>query len=489
MRISRKRALAVVAAMLSLAASSDAHAALRISKKPTQNVSCVSGMCVATARSAVLNAGDLASMLAGGDVTVSSAAVAKDIDVAASLSWVSSGRLTLDSYRSITFSKVVDVAGDGALTMTTDDGGNNGDLYFAGKGRVDFRDMTSSLIINGNSYELIRNIHDLAVLGDSEPYLAFARDSQAGHRTYSSAPVDSLDATVEGLGHTISGLKISVPAENDDPIGLVGTYTVTSRDTALRDLKLVDVNVQGGEAGQEIGALVGENDATLIGVSVTGQVENTSTNAIVGGLVGRNLGRIINSSASATVTVGPSSAAGGLAGVNLGDCPPSCIAIISQSYSDGSVTGGDSAFVGNLVGRNEGGWVLDCYSEGNATGGSGATVGGLMGTNEDNGTILPRLKRSYATTVVSAGSGSTLGGLLGQDIAQTRAMDTYWDLDTSDVSDPSQGAGNVPNDPGITGLTSVQLQSGLPAGFDASVWAQSPTINGGFPYLADNPPQ
>ncbi len=121
-----------------------AHAALRISKKPTQNVSCTSGVCVATARGAVLNAGDLVSMLASGDVTVSSASAAKDIEVAAALSWVSSNRLTLDSYRSITFSKVMDVAGSGALTLTTNDGGNDGDLYFTEKAASIFAICTAA---------------------------------------------------------------------------------------------------------------------------------------------------------------------------------------------------------------------------------------------------------------------------------------------------------------------------------------------------------
>ena len=37
------------------------------------------------------------------------------------------------------------------------------------------------------------------------------------------------------------------------------------------------------------------------------------------------------------------------------------------------------------------------------------------------------------------------------------------------------------NNPGITGLTTAQLQSGLPAGFNPSIWAESASINGGLP--------
>jgi hypothetical protein len=51
------------------------------------------------------------------------------------------------------------------------------------------------------------------------------------------------------------------------------------------------------------------------------------------------------------------------------------------------------------------------------------------------------------------------------------------------------GAGNIANDPGITGQTTAQLQAGLPAGFDPSIWAEDPGINNGLPYLIANPPQ
>jgi hypothetical protein len=42
---------------------------------------------------------------------------------------------------------------------------------------------------------------------------------------------------------------------------------------------------------------------------------------------------------------------------------------------------------------------------------------------------------------------------------------------------------------GLKGLKTRKLQSGLPAGFDPTIWAQSPSINNGFPYLIANPPQ
>jgi hypothetical protein len=90
---------------------------------------------------------------------------------------------------------------------------------------------------------------------------------------------------------------------------------------------------------------------------------------------------------------------------------------------------------------------------------------------------------------VSAGTGSSLGGLVGYDGSTAGSInDTYWDTDTSGISNLSQGAGNISNDPGITGLTTSQFQSGLPTGFNSSIWGENGTINDGFPYLLALPP-
>jgi hypothetical protein len=41
----------------------------------------------------------------------------------------------------------------------------------------------------------------------------------------------------------------------------------------------------------------------------------------------------------------------------------------------------------------------------------------------------------------------------------------------------------------VVGLATEQLQSGLPSGFDANIWAQNPKINNALPYLIGNPPE
>jgi hypothetical protein len=109
--------------------------------------------------------------------------------------------------------------------------------------------------------------------------------------------------------------------------------------------------------------------------------------------------------------------------------------------------------------------------------------------SHDGQVSLISLHSSYSTGALTAGSGSTIGGVIGSDQSIGGDLaNSDWDLDTSGIDDPSQGAGNIPNDPGITGLTDTQLKAGLPGGFDPAIWAQRSSINNGYPYLLANPP-
>src|SRR5690242_9662423 len=96
-----------------LAAAGAARADVMISSKATANMSCVSGVCSPTAAKAVLNVTDLANMLAGGDVTVTTGSGATNIVVKDGFSWTATSRLTLDAMQSVEFDKPVTVAGTG----------------------------------------------------------------------------------------------------------------------------------------------------------------------------------------------------------------------------------------------------------------------------------------------------------------------------------------------------------------------------------------
>jgi hypothetical protein len=107
-------------------------------------------------------------------------------------------------------------------------------------------------------------------------------------------------------------------------------------------------------------------------------------------------------------------------------------------------------------------------------------LGGLVGFFQN--TII---STSYSIGAVTGSNSGEVGGFIGL-LSTGSVSDDYWNKTTSNDKD---GIGHQKKFPGITGLTTEQLQSGLPAGFDPTIWAQSPSINNGFPYLISNPPR
>jgi len=535
-----------VAALLMSAGA--AQASVTISTNATQNMSCNAGICSPTAKKAVLNVNDLTNMLASGDVKITTGAGAVTITVESPFSWTSTSRLTLDATYNVSFRAAVTVAGQGAVTISYNDGGSGGDLLFFPGAKLDFWDTTSSLTINGRSYTLASSLSELADdFQQTGVFVALTRDYDASGKSYDSSPIHTLDGTFEGLGHAIKNLSVNL-TKRDNCVGLI---LVSDYGSAVRDLLVLNANVSTAQSDKWIGTIVGCGGGTIVNSTSQGIVSGPIA-SIIGGLAGTN-GDIVNSSADVTVAaiagglgkIPPN--AGGLVGwapsaiVNshatgsvtargwVGGVAGGAAFSIANSYASGSVTTGDgdaqhpcakrrirrarSVAAGGLVGVMSG-TVVSSFATGAVTGGHDAIVGGLSG--EDNPLAdVSTIENSYSTGSVQAGAAACVGGLagrggsieasysvgsvsgsadgktgglLGVDDSSGSKVQDYWDLDTSGISDPSQGAGNIPNDPGITGLTDAQLKSGLPAGFDPAVWGQSPSINNGYPYLLANPP-
>jgi len=465
-----------------------ASAFLHISKKATANVSCSAGVCAATAKQAVLNVSDLANMLASGDVTVQSGNLAQDIEIDAPLTWASTSRLTLDSYRSITFNRPVIVAGTGALTITTNDGGAGGDYAFVGKGHVEFWDENSDLNINGGSFFLVKNMRALVHAGNRRggDNIALMRNINAGGTTYGDAPIGDYGGWLEGLGNTISNLTVN-NSLNSGKLGLMRSYSPDFPLVAsIRDIRLKNFQITGTGSETKAGTLMGQSlGGSVHDVHVSeSSVSSTGVASEAGGLIGdAAAGTTSGSDSAAVISVGNNSSAGGLIGTQEQFGTP-----IDRSFATGAVSGGDNSKVGGLVGENIGAPITNSYATGSVSVGNSSQVGGLVGANEE-GNIPPSIGTSYSTGTVTGGIGALVGGSLGADVADSSISDLYWDLDTSGISDPSQGAGNVSNDHGITGVSDSQLKSALPAGFDRHVWGQDPSINNGYPYLLGNAPQ
>ena len=212
--------------------------------------------------------------------------------------------------------------------------------------------------------------------------------------------------TLDGLGHTISGLTISRTSTN-----LVGLFGYTSTASVIKNVGLTS----GSVAGQNyVGSLAGFSLGTIRNSYATGTVSGTSnmgglvgaletgtitSSYATGGVSGATAGGLVGLQNSGTISASYASGAvsgtlytGGLAGLNSGT--------VSSSYATSTVR--STQYSGGLVGLNSGTLSAD-YASGTV---SGSIAGGLVASN--TGTI----GTSYATGVVTGTSYA--GGLAGQ---------------------------------------------------------------------------
>jgi hypothetical protein len=468
--------LATTAALIALTASAS-HAAVTISSGATSNMSCANGICAPTATDAVLNVGDLESLLASGNVEVtttgSGGVQASDIAVSAGLAWNSGTTLTLDAYHSLAIGQLVSVKRRGGLAILTDDGGMNGTLSFPTGGRIAFGNTASALAINGTPYTLVKTISALATAVAANPggnyaLAGFYDASQDG--TYTSVPVPTpFTGTFEGLGNTIAHLSV-----NDTADLYVGLFAELDTGGTLRDLRMSSESVSGGNGW--IGGLVGFlNGGSIVESSTGGKLSAPASGpyGYAGGLVGLFEYGTIELSHSSSETVS-AFAAGGLAGLTDGGT-------IDQSFARVKASG--IAFSGGLVASNNNGStsIINSYALGTVKVSSEPNPGDVGGIS--GGVGSGNFQSTYSAATAEGGDSQTRGGFIGYLNFDETFSNCYWDTTRS-----KKGIGNDNSAPGLTGLTSKQLKSGLPAGFDPTIWAENANINDGLPYLTNNPP-
>ncbi len=510
-----------------------AQAALVVSKAQTSNVTCASGVCTATAADAVLNVKDLKRLLNAGDLTVASGSFAMDIDFATNLQWTKPHSLTLDSYRGIAIGVEITAQGPGGIALTTNDGGSGGDLVFTGAGAISFWSTANSLVVNGTAYTLVDSIETLAtgIAANPSGFYALSKSYNASaDGIYASDPVPTAFAgTFEGLGHAIDKLTLET-----SHVAQSGFFANVAAGGAVRDLDFTHASFVGNKAhvgmvaalnqgtitrvgadvsiqapgGSQGGGLVYTNAGTIVGCTVSGNIVATGSNSAMGGLAGINQGTILQSRSSAAVeahavggfayqngtgaTISLSSASGAVQIDGLGDIDSEAggfVALnggtIDQSFSTGAVNGGAGgqgghhghhpvfADAGGFASENTG-TISNSYSTGGVKGGAKSLAGGF--TNNSQGVIAT----SYSTGAVAKNRKT------GPGFAQAveNGANAYWDTDTSGTATGCTG-----DCVGVTGLTTAQLQSALPAGFDPALWTESAGINNGLPTLIANPPQ
>lgn len=286
-----------------------------------------------------------------------------------------------------------------------------------------------------------------------------------------------------GDSKTISNLAITLAGAaypEEIRVGLFGVSEGLIENVILSNVAVSGHTIVGSLAGQnQSGATIANcsADGTVAGVTYVGGLvgdnygsitDNQTTIAVtannrLGGLVGFNQsgGSISLSSSAGTVTgTGINSEMiGGLAGYNNG--------LIEKSFVTGNITAA-YALAGGLVGYNFSGVINNCYATGAVNGTH--RVGGLVGDNRSEVT------NSYSTGAV-AGS-SDLGGLIGlvgSDPPNSIITSSYYDSDTSGMSDTGQGEPRT---------TAQMKQQATYTGWDfVTVWNINGTDNSGYPFL------
>jgi len=119
-------------------------------------------------------------------------------------------------------------------------------------------------------------------------------------------PIPTFGGTLEGNGHTISGLNIT------DPVVPAGLFSYLQPTALIKDLKVSGIVTPTGDA-KFTGGVVGSNSGTLQNVSFTGTVEGEEN---VGGIAGYNGGTILGCKTDGSM-MGEKST-GGIAGYNTG---------------------------------------------------------------------------------------------------------------------------------------------------------------------------
>jgi predicted RNA-binding protein with TRAM domain len=503
---------AAAAALALLCAADGARADITITSGATTNMSCSDGFCEPTAAKAVLNAGDLENYLATfGNVTVQTTGEggveSNNIVVETAFASPGGSFLNLFAQVAIAIDAHVTIGSGGqisGLELVSDAAGELlGAISCGPKGRISFDSTSDQFNINGAVAVLVDTLPGLAAAVNSNPegFYVLANDYDAGKDgTYHSSPIGAtFTGYFEALGNTI--LHVKVVGHRDGVVGVFSEINGGAGFGVVRNLRLAEVSIDGRGAGN-VGGVAGQltSGATVLQSSVTGKVKGAPGAASVGGLAGFVQGSIVSSWSAANVSA-TGAYIGGLAGAaetiidsyptgrvsdtasgDVGGLVGANISSVAESFALGEVTsGGNGAEVGGLIGVNVGS-VKNSYAAGDVAetkGGNASDVGGLIGYDESIVTS------SYSTGLVSGEGADLVGGVVGDDDSDGGFSDTYWDTTTSGVS---QGAGNITNDPGITGLTSKQLRSGLPDGFAKSFWKEKGSINSGFPYLIANPP-
>jgi len=286
---------------------------------------------------------------------------------------------------------------------------------------------------------------------------------------YNNKTVENCVASGAAEGkYTIGGL-VGENTNNGSITGSGAEATVKGVSTigglaGYSDGKITDCYARGSvtATGDNAGGLVGRVYNSNATISNSNSISEVSGDENVGGLVGfvgYASGKIDSCFAKGTAT--GTTNVGGLVGLLQGTS-------LALSGSDVDVVG-SSHHVGGLVGKLYYASIDNSYAHGDVSGTGWGHFGGLVGYNDNSA-----VEYCYATGAVTC-DGNSKGGLVGSNYGACTNTNSYYDTETSGMSDTDKGIG----------MTTAQMKDATSyEGWDfADTWAISNDTNDGYPYL------
>lgn len=287
---------------------------------------------------------------------------------------------------------------------------------------------------------------------------------------------------VEGNDFTVSNLFVNRPA--NDFGGLFGALIASE----IKNLKIDTAIVYGQGTVAALTANLSSNSLVENCHVINAKVYSVSgwDGGIAGGIAGGLLSGSTIRKSSYSGEVYGGNQIGGLVGTAWDTT------LIEECFSEGLVSGDE--IVGGLVGYctwnfppmpNTTNVVKNSYSRSNVVA-TGTSAGGFYGSPEINGAI----ENCYSTgTVTAPNAGGSAGGFIGKIIQQTSVTNSYFDTESSGMT---EGIGEFTPDPTISvvGKNTDEMKSqelvDLLNADQGNIWSINPDVNDGYPILASH---
>ena len=220
--------------------------------------------------------------------------------------------------------------------------------------------------------------------------------------------------TFDGQGYSIYNMTINGSYGGGNNYGQWAGFFSSLNSATVKNLNLVNVDIEYGGSNTNIGAIAGTaRNSSILNCSVSGNINVTGSSTIsgVGGIVGSFYG-----STDSTY-------------VENGDY--SSKHRIANSRNLTTINGRSN--IGGIAGRTEGSVViLESYNEGELSAATSSYIGGLVGNavpTSSNACLL--IKDSYNAGDINIENASNVGGLLGYSSNASGSYSTYFIIEGS----------------------------------------------------------